>query len=226
MKISVITLFPQVFTPILESSIIKRAQQKGLVEFEIIDLRRFGEGAHQVVDDRPYGGGAGMILKPDVLAKALRSTKTKHSHSILTSASGDQYSQKKARILSNKEHIIIVCGHYEGVDQRFIDLFIDEEISVGDYVLTGGEIPAMTIIDSVSRLIPNALKKEEATLDESFENGLLEYPHYTRPDEFEGLKVPEVLLGGNHADIAKWRDEQSLKKTGQKRPDLLAKLSN
>lgn len=225
MKISIITLFPEVFDPILNSSILKRAQNKNKISFEIINLRDFGEGRHKIVDDRPYGGGAGMIFRVDILTKALKFI-TKHSaavqhYAILTSASGKPYKQSKAKEFSKINHLIIVCGHYEGVDQRFIDKYIDEEISIGDYVLTGGEIPAMTIIDSITRLIPGVLKKPEAVENESFTENLLEGPQYTRPEVFEGEKVPEVLLSGNHAKIAKWRSEKSLQKTKKIRPDLL-----
>ncbi len=219
MKFSIITLFPEVFEPILNSSILKRAQKKGLVEFELTNLRNFGEGKHQIVDDRPYGGGAGMVLRADILAKAVH--KVRSHKIILMSASGKPYKQAKAREFSKLKHLIIVCGHYEGVDQRFIDKYVDEEISIGDYVLTGGEIPAMAIIDSITRLIPGVLKKPEATIDESFSEGLLEYPQYTRPEEFEGKKVPEILLSGNHAEIKKWRAQKSLEKTKKIRPDLL-----
>ena len=226
MKISIITLFPAVFDPILNSSILKRAQQKKLVEFEFINLRDFGEGRHQVVDGRPYGGGAGMILKPDILAKAIKSIRqprrgTPYVRVVFMSASGKPYSQAYARRLSKLDHLIIVCGHYEGVDQRFIDKYVDEEISIGDYVLTGGEIPAMVIADSVVRLIPGVLKKPEATENESFSDNLLEYPQYTRPENFEGKKVPKVLLSGNHGEIAKWRQKKSVEKTKRVRPDLL-----
>lgn len=219
MKISIITLFPQVFEPILSSSILKRAQKKGKVTFEFINLRDFGEGKHQVVDDRPYGGGAGMVLKANILAKALKSTSS--GRVILMSASGKPYKQKKTRELSKLDHLIIVCGHYEGVDQRFIEKFVDEEISIGDYVLTGGEIPAMIIADSVVRLLPGVLEKPEAIIQESFTENLLEGPQYTRPEEFEGLKVPKVLLSGNHAEIVKWHKEKSVTKTKKIRPDLL-----
>lgn len=230
MEISIITLFPEVFDPILNSSILKRAQKKGKVTFDLINLRDFGEGKHQVVDDKPYGGGPGMVLKPDILTRALKSilnpTKT-----ILMSASGYPYKQKKALELSKLDHLVIICGHYEGVDQRFIDKYADEEISIGDYVLTGGEIPAMVIIDSITRLIPGVLEKPEAVMNESFSiytldpipYTLLEGPQYTRPEEFDGQKVPEVLLSGNHEEIAKWRKEKSLEKTKKLRPDLLKK---
>lgn len=224
MKISIITLFPDSLEPVINSSILKRAQRKGLVAFELIDLRNFGEGKHQTVDDRPYGGGAGMVLKPDVLARAVKAARLHRSSSqtvILTSASGTPYKQSKARELSKLDHIIIVCGHYEGVDQRFIDKYVNEEISIGDYVLTGGEIPALILADSITRLIPGVLEKEDATLDESFEKGLLEHPQYTRPEEFEGMKIPEVLASGDHKKIASWHQEQSEIKTKKIRPDLM-----
>ncbi|TSC87437.1 MAG: tRNA (guanine-N(1)-)-methyltransferase [Microgenomates group bacterium Gr01-1014_7] len=230
MKISIITLFPEVFDPILNTSILKRAQQKGKIIFELVNLRAFGEGKHKVVDDRPYGGGAGMILKADILAKAIKKLKVKNQKSkvILTSASGKKYTQAKARSLSKHSYIIIICGHYEGVDQRFIDRYVDEEISIGDYVLTGGEIPAMVIVDSIVRLLPGVLEKPEATEIESFSNytlnakpyTLLEGPQYTRPEDFEGKKVPKILLSGNHAEIEKWRKEKALQKTKKVRPDL------
>lgn len=225
MKISIITLFPEVFEPILNSSILKRAQNKGKISFQLINLRDFGEGRHQVVDDKPYGGGAGMVLKAAVLTKALLSVTKKPTAVgtlvILTSASGEPYKQKNAQELSRLNHLVIVCGHYEGVDQRFIDKYVDQEISIGDFVLTGGEIPAMMIVDSITRLIPGVLEKEEATINESFTKGLLEHPQYTRPDEFEGLKVPPELLSGNHQEIKKWREKESLKKTKKVRSDLL-----
>lgn len=228
MKITFITLFPEIFPPLLNFSILKRAQAKGLIEFEIVNLREFGEGPHQIVDDRPYGGGAGMILKPDILTAALRSVidtnslKQKgKSQILLTSASGTPYKQVKARELSKLDHLIIVCGHYEGVDQRFIDQYVDEEISIGDYVLTGGELPSLIIADSITRLLPGVLEKEEATIEESYEQNLLEYPHYTRPEEFENQKVPTVLLSGNHKEINNWRQKKSEEKTAAVRPDLL-----
>lgn len=228
MKISIITLFPEVFDPILNTSILKRAQKKGLVEFELINLRNFGEGKHKIVDDRPYGGGAGMILRPDILTKAIQKLRSHigsgNTEIVLTSASGKPFIQKTALKFSKLDHLVIVCGHYEGVDQRFIDKFVDEEISIGDYVLTGGEIPAMVIVDSIIRLIPGVLEKPESTINESFSEGLLEHPHYTRPEEFEGEKVPGVLLSGNHAKIKKWRTQKSLEKTKKLRPDLLKRI--
>lgn len=220
MKISIITLFPEVFDPILNTSILKRAKQKGKVTFELINLRNFGEGVHQVVDGKPYGGGVGMVLRADILSRALSSIVNHKSLIVLMSASGKPYKQAKARELSKLDHLIIICGHYEGVDQRFIDKYITEEISIGDYVLTGGEIPAMVIADSVVRLLPGVLKPV-ATMEESFTENLLEGPTYTRPEAFQGLKVPEILLSGNHGEIEKWRKEQSLEKTKKFRPDLI-----
>ena len=213
MKISIITLFPEVFDHILNSSILKRAQAKGKVIFELINLRNFGEGKHKTVDGRPYGGGVGMILKANVLTRALLSIKKHNTRTILTSASGVPYKQSKAQEFSKIDHMVIICGHYEGVDQRFTENYVDEEISIGDYVLTGGEIPAMILADSMVRLVPGVLEKPDATIEESFTEGLLEYPHYTRPEEFEGEKVPEILLSGNHFEIEKWRKQKSMEKT-------------
>jgi tRNA (guanine37-N1)-methyltransferase len=222
MKITFLTLFPEIFTPVLAVSILGRAQKKGLVEYEIVNIRDFGIGSHQIVDDTPYGGGVGMVLKPEVLTAALQSVKTKASHVILTSASGIPYTQVKAKKYVQLEHLIVVCGHYEGVDQRFIDLYVDEEISIGDYVLTGGELPAMVIADSITRLIKGVLEKSEATEKESYENGLLEHPHYTRPAVFENKTVPEVLTSGDHKKIDAWRLNESVAKTKKNRPDLLS----
>lgn len=245
MKISIITLFPEMFDKILNTSILKRAQKKGKVEFELINLREFGEGRHQIVDGKPYGGGAGMLFRTDILAKALakvignrqQATEKKLSPTayrlmpkvILTSASGTPYKQKTAQRLSKQNHIVIVCGHYEGVDQRFIEKCVMEEISIGDYVLTGGEIPAMIIADSIVRLIPGVLNKPESAANESFSNytldpkpfTLLEYPQYTKPENWEGKKVPEILLSGNHQKVDTWRNEKALEKTKKVRPDLL-----
>ncbi len=228
MKIDIITLFPKMFSGPFSESIISRAQKKKLIEIKIHNLRDFALDKHKTVDDKPYGGGVGMILKPDVLARTLKSilalqkttNKTK-AKIILMSASGTPFKQEKARKFSKLDHLIIICGHYESVDQRFIDKYIDEEISIGDYVLTGGEIPAMAIIDAIVRLIPKVLEKPQATQEESFTTNLLEFPQYTRPEEFEGLKVPDILLSGNHAEIEKWKKEKSLEKTKKLRPDLL-----
>lgn len=225
MKITVLTLFPNIFSEILSTSILDRAADKKIVEYEILDLRTFGEGERKTVDGRPYGGGPGMILRADILSSAVKSVKKPGSKVVLMSASGKTFTQEKAWEFSKLKHLVIICGHYEGVDQRFIDKYIDEEISIGDYVLTGGEIPGLAVIDATVRLIPGVLKKEEAVMDESFSEGLLEYPQYTRPEEFEGERVPEILRSGNHAEIAKWRKEMSLKKTKKVRPDLLKNVT-
>lgn len=218
MRISILTLFPQMFAGPFDHSIIKRAQAKKLVEINFVDIRNFGIGKHRMVDDKPYGGGVGMILKVDVLKKAIDSvvspklTKTEQKI-ILLSASGKRYNQKFARSFSKLRHLIIICGHYEGVDAR-IEEFIDEEISIGDYILTGGEIPAMVLTDSVTRLIEGVLKKT-ATDAESFSDKdfKLEHSQYTRPAKFEGLIAPEILLSGNHKNIEEWKEKDALKKT-------------
>jgi tRNA (guanine37-N1)-methyltransferase len=230
MKISIVTLFPQMFEGPFKESIIKRAAQKGIVEIEYIDIRTFGIGTHKIVDDKPYGGGAGMLLRVDVLKNALDSAKCQKGkskcseRSILLDPKGTLFSQKKARELTCFDHLILVCAHYEGVDERF-KKYIDEEISIGDYIVTGGEIPAMVLTDSVLRLIPGVLGKEESNQKESFENltdeAILEYPQYTRPDEFEGEKVPEVLKAGNHKKIVDWKRKESIKVTRARRSDLI-----
>ncbi len=224
MKISILTLFPEMFQGPFEQSIIKRAQEKKIVEIEYINIRDFGIGAHKMVDDTPYGGGIGMVLKVDVLHKAVQYAKQsggKNQKVILMSASGKPYKQQLAKHYSGLDHLIIICGHYEGVDERIMK-YIDEEISIGDFVLTGGELPAMVIADSVVRLLDGAITKG-AVEDESFskEDGLLEYPHYTNPRVYDGQEVPEILLNGNHQKIAEWRQEKSLEKTKKIRPDLL-----
>ncbi len=216
-----------------EQSIIKRAQEKNIVEIEYINIRNFGIGPHKMVDDSPYGGGVGMVLKVDVLHKAIEhartaflnqsKNKTANQKVILTSASGKVYQQKVAKEYSKLDHLIIICGHYEGVDER-VSKYIDEEISIGDFVLTGGELPAMVITDSVVRLLEGAIT-QGAIDDESFSNQYspLEYPHYTKPRAYDDQEVPEVLLNGNHQKISEWRQEQSLKKTKKIRPELLEK---
>lgn len=225
MEFSIITLFPKVFEPILNSSMLYRAQKKGLVKFNLVNLRDFGLGRHQVVDGRPYSGGPGMLLRADVLAQALRSITEKRSNKnqkvILTTPSGRVFNQKKAKEFSEMEHIIIICGHYEGIDERFTKAYVDQEISIGDYILTGGEIPAIVIIDSVTRLIKGVLNKDTASSSESFEENLLEYPQYTRPLKFEGKTVPKVLRSGNHQEILEWKRKKSISKTKKVRPDLL-----
>lgn len=226
MKISIITLFPEMFKGPFDCSIIKRAIDKNTIEINFINLRNFGIGKHQLVDDTPYGGGMGMILRVDVLHKAIEAAKNKKLKSteqkvILLSAHGKKFDQQKAREFSKLKNLILVCGHYEGFDER-IKEFIDDEISVGDFVLTGGEIPAMLITDSVARLIEGVIKKDSAAF-ESF-SPYLEYPQYTKPQVFDGMKVPDILLSGNHQEIKKWQEKQSLKITSKLRPDLLKKI--
>ena len=221
MKFDVLTLFPEMFEP-LNSSIIGRAKEKNLIEINLINIRDFSKDKHKKVDDTPYGGGAGMVMMPDVVYDAYSSIKDENAKVIYMSPQGKKLTQKKVEELAKNKHLIILCGHYEGIDQRVIDKIVDEEISIGDYVLTGGELPAMVLIDSVSRYSDGVITKE-STNEESFTNGLLEYPQYTRPEVFEGEKVPEVLLSGHHANIEKWRKEKSLEITAKKRPDLLNK---
>lgn len=222
MRFDVLTLFPEMFEPI-KQSIIGKATEKELIEINLINIRDFSENKHKKVDDTPYGGGAGMVMMPDVVYKAYLSIKDRENAKVIyLSPKGKTLSQRKVENLSKEEHIILLCGHYEGIDQRVIDEIVNEEISIGDYVLTGGEIPAMVLIDSVSRYIEGVLKNESIR-EESFSNGLLEYPQYTRPEVFLNKKVPEVLLSGHHENIKKWREEQSLRVTKQKRPDLLEK---
>ena len=208
MKITILTLFPEMFPPILNLSILGRGQKKGLVEFNVLNIRDFATDKHKTVDDSPYGGGIGLVFKADVLVSAIKSVGK--GCVVLTSASGTPFKQSTAQELSQLDHLILVCGHYEGVDQRFIDKYVNCELSIGDYVLTGGEIPAMAIADAVTRLIPGVLEKPEAVAKESFVNNLLEHPQYTRPEEFEGDRVPAILLSGNHQEVEKWRSEESL----------------
>ena len=219
MKFDVLTLFPEMFEP-LKQSIIKRAAEKNLIEINMIDIRDFSEDKHNKVDDTPYGGGAGMLMKPDVVDRAYNSVKDEAAKVIYLSPQGKQLNQDIVNRLSKENHLILLCGHYEGVDQRVIDKIVDEEISIGDYVLTGGEIPAMALIDSVSRYVDGVLTKGSLE-NESFANGLLEYPQYTRPEVFDGVRVPDVLLSGHHENIRKWRREKSLENTFNKRPELL-----
>ena len=219
MKFDVLTLFPEVFEP-LKQSIIGKAIEKKLIDVNLVNIRDFSKDKHKKVDDTPYGGGAGMIMKPDVVYESYKSVKSDYSKVIYMSPQGKKLNQKKVEELSKEKHLIILCGHYEGIDQRVIDKIVDEEISIGDYILTGGEIPAMVLIDSVSRYIDGVLSPESIK-EESFSNNLLEYPQYTRPEIFEGERVPEVLLSGHHENIKKWRKEKSFEITKIKRPDLL-----
>ena len=220
MKFDVLTLFPEMFET-LTKSITGKAIEKELININLINIRDFSKDKHKKVDDTPYGGGAGMVMMPDVVYNAYSSIQNKENAKVIyLSPKGNVLNQEKVLELSKQKHLILLCGHYEGIDQRVLDEIVDEEISIGDYVLTGGEIPAMVLVDSVSRYIQGVLK-QESTQEESFANNLLEYPQYTRPEEFHGQKVPEVLLSGHHENIKKWREQQSLKITKQKRPDLL-----
>ena len=219
MKFDVLTLFPEMFEPI-KQSIIGKASEKNLIDIQLINIRDFSKDKHKKVDDTPYGGGAGMVMQADVIYDAYTSIKDKNAKVIYMSPQGKLLNQKKVEELSKQEHLILLCGHYEGVDQRIIDTIVDEEISIGDYVLTGGEIPAMVLIDSVSRYVDGVLS-EDSTSEESFSQGILEYPQYTRPETFQDRKVPEILLSGHHENINKWRRYQALKNTYLKRPDLL-----
>ena len=222
MRFDVLTLFPEMFE-VLNQSVIGRAKEKGLINVKLINIRDFSKDKHKKVDDTPYGGGAGMVMQPDVVYDAYKSVKDEKAKVIYMSPQGKKLDQKKVEELSKQEHLILLCGHYEGIDQRVLDKIVDEEISIGDYVLTGGEIPAMVLIDAVSRYVEGVLK-DDSTKEESFSQGLLEYPQYTRPEVFEGQQVPEVLLSGHHENIDKWRRKQSLKITLNKRPDLLEKI--
>lgn len=226
MKFYVLTLFPDMINDGLSHSIIKRAQDEGIISIETIDIRDFAKNKHRHVDDYPYGGGAGMVMQAQPIYDAYMSIKPKLSENcpvIYMTPQGKTFKQEKARSLSELEDMVILCGHYEGVDERVIEEIVTDEISIGDFVLTGGELAAMTVIDAVARLIPGVLNKEESFMDESFSDNLLEYPQYTRPAEFMGRKVPDILLSGHHKNIEKWRREQALERTKRKRPDLLDK---
>ncbi|WDV47672.1 tRNA (guanosine(37)-N1)-methyltransferase TrmD [Clostridiaceae bacterium M8S5] len=223
MKIDVLTLFPEMFNSVFDHSIIKRAIDKNIVSVHYHNIRDFSNDKHNRVDDYPFGGGPGMVMKPGPIFRAIESIKTSDSKVIYVSPKGKVFNQAKASELSEREHLIILCGHYEGIDQRIIDEYVDEVVSIGDYVLTGGEIPAMVLIDSVSRLLPGVLSSEESYKQESHYNGLLEHPQYTRPREFNGIQVPEILLSGNHQKIEEWRNSESIKLTESVRPDLIKK---
>lgn len=222
MKFNVLTLFPEMFSA-LDESIIGRGKEKGLIDINLINIRDFSKNKHKKVDDTPYGGGAGMVMEPTVVYDAYCSVKEPNVKVIYMSPQGKTLNQQMVQDLAKEENIILLCGHYEGIDQRVIDEIVDEEISIGDYVLTGGELPAMVLIDSVSRYVKGVLK-EDSVQEESFTNGLLEYPQYTRPEVFLGKRVPEVLLSGHHENIKKWRRNQSIINTYLKRPDLLKEI--
>jgi tRNA (guanine37-N1)-methyltransferase len=222
LNIDIITIFPKMFDPILNESILKRAQEKGKVKISVHDLRDYTEDKHRKVDDKPFGGGPGMVMNPQPIVDAVNKIKgRKKAKVILLCPTGETFSQRKAKALSKEKNLILICGHYEGVDERVREMVVDESISIGDYVLTGGELPAMVLVDSVSRLIPGVLGRESSLENESFEGKLLEYPQYTRPANFRGQKVPDVLLSGHHKDIEAWRKQESIKKTKKYRPDLI-----
>jgi tRNA (guanine37-N1)-methyltransferase len=221
MKIDVLTLFPAMFAGPLDESIVKRARDAGLLDLKIHNLRDWTHDRHKTVDDRPFGGGPGMLLKPEPLFEAIESLKRKKTRVILLSPAGRKFDQAIARELAEQEDLLLVTGHYEGFDERVREGLADDELSIGDYVLTNGALPAMVVIDAVTRLLPGALGDDESSHDESFSHGLLEYPQYTRPAEFRGMKVPDVLVSGNHAEIEKWRREQAKLRTKEQRPDLM-----
>jgi len=223
MRIDVLTLFPGMFTGPLDESILRRARQSGALDLRIYNLRDWTHDKHRTVDDRPFGGGPGMLLKPEPIFEAVESLRTEKSRVILLSPAGRLFRQEIARELAKESHLILICGSYEGVDERVRTHLVDDEISIGDYVLTSGALPAMVIIDAVTRLLPGVLGDEQSAEEESFSDGLLEYPQYTRPAEYRGLRVPEILLSGNHEEIAKWRLQQAIERTRQRRPDLYEK---
>ncbi|HBF2737797.1 TPA: tRNA (guanosine(37)-N1)-methyltransferase TrmD [Clostridioides difficile] len=227
MRFHIMTLFPEIFNSYMDESIMKRAVEKGIIEVHIYNIRDFSNNKHKKVDDYPFGGGAGMVMTPQPIYDTYKHIITTHNINnpsvIYLTPKGKVYNQSMAKQMSLKEDIILLCGHYEGIDERIIDLIVTDEISIGDYVLTGGELPALIMIDSISRLIPGVLNQEESFEEESFKDNLLEYPHYTRPRDFEGLKVPEVLLSGNHKKIDEWRREESIRITKKRRFDLYKK---
>lgn len=221
MKIDVLTLFPGMFAGPLDESIIKRARETGALDLRIHNLRDYTHDRHRTVDDKPFGGGPGMLLKPEPIFEAVEALATERTHVVLLSPSGRTVNQAVVRELAQLSHLLLISGSYEGVDERVRETLVDDELSIGDYVLTNGALPAMVIIDAVTRLLPGVLGDDASAVDESFSHGLLEYPQYTRPAEFRGMKVPEILLSGHHAEIAKWRMEQARQRTRQRRPDLL-----
>jgi tRNA (guanine37-N1)-methyltransferase len=220
MRIDILTLFPEMFAGPLSESIIKRARERGLVDIRIHDIREHTHDKHRTADDRPFGGGPGMVLKPEPIFECVEAELPERTHLAYMTPQGRPLTQATVEALAGREAFAVLCGHYEGVDERVREALVDEEISIGDYVLTGGELPAMVLIDAVVRLLPGALGDDESAQQESFAGGLLDYPHYTRPEIFRGMSVPEILRSGNHAEIARWRREQAEKRTGERRPDL------
>ena len=223
MKIDILTLFPNMFSGPLDESIIKRARAKGVLELRIHNLRDYTHDRHRTVDDKPFGGGPGMLLKPEPIFEAVENLATEDTRVILLAPTGRTMNQAIVKELAQCQHLLLVCGSYEGFDERVREYLAHDELSIGDYVLTNGALPAMVMIDAVTRLLAGALGDEESVCEESYSHGLLEYPQYTRPASFRGMKVPDVLLSGNHAEIAKWRSDQASLRTRQRRPDLLSK---
>ncbi|WP_127585752.1 tRNA (guanosine(37)-N1)-methyltransferase TrmD [Paenibacillus koleovorans] len=225
MRIDVLTLFPEMFESVFQASILGKAREKELVRLQAVNFRDYAENKHNTVDDYPYGGGGGMVLKPDPIFRAVEALEPPEDGArprvLLLCPQGRRYDQRFAEELSGEKHLVLICGHYEGYDERIREHLVTDEVSIGDYVLTGGEIPAMAIIDSVVRLLPGVLGNEQSAVTDSFSTGLLEYPQYTRPAEFRGWAVPDVLISGHHANIEKWRRQQSLERTWKRRPDLL-----
>jgi tRNA (guanine37-N1)-methyltransferase len=225
MRIDVVTAFPRIFLSPLNESILKKAQERGVVEIVVHDLRDYAHDRHKTVDDAPYGGGAGMVLKPEPVFECVEELFSKRSYDevILLTADGETFSQAMANQLSIKQSLLFICGHYKGVDERIRERLVTMEISIGDYVLTGGEIPALVVVDAVVRLLPGALGDSESALCDSFQAGLLDSPQYTRPAEYRGMKVPDILLSGDHEEVRRWREQKSLERTAKRRPDLLIK---
>lgn len=228
MRIDVLTLFPEMFAGVLGSSILAKAAEKSAVNYNVVNFRGYADNKHATVDDYPYGGGAGMVLKPQPIFDAVASLReqagNKNAKVILLCPQGERFDQRKAEELAQEDHLIFICGHYEGYDERIRENIVTDEISIGDYVLTGGELGAMVVIDSVVRLLPEVLGNQESHMKDSFSTGLLEHPHYTRPADFRGMKVPDVLLSGNHKLIEEWRNKEALRRTLVRRPDLLEKI--
>ncbi|MBU5673110.1 tRNA (guanosine(37)-N1)-methyltransferase TrmD [Paenibacillus brevis] len=229
MRMDVLTLFPEMFEGVFTSSILGKAQEKGIVSLSAVNFRQYAGNKHGTVDDTPYGGGGGMVLKPDPIFRAVedlldRTEQGTVPRIILMCPQGETFTQRKAEELAREEHLIFICGHYEGYDERIREHLVTDELSIGDYVLTGGELPAMVVIDSITRLLPGVLGNELSAVTDSFSTGLLEYPHYTRPVEFRGWKVPDILLSGHHANIEDWRRREALRRTWLRRPDLLERM--
>ncbi len=227
MRIDVVTAFPEMFEGPLTESILKKARERGVVEIVVHDLRDFAHDKHKTLDDSPYGGGAGMVLKPEPLFECVEnlSRERVYDEVILLTADGEVFKQPAANELSLKQNLVLICGHYKGVDERVRERLVTREISIGDYVLTGGEIPALAVVDAVVRLLPGALGDSESALNDSFQDGLLDSPQYTRPPEYRGMKVPDILLSGDHEEVKKWREQMSLARTEKRRPDLIGKRS-